>query len=162
VEAIDGLHRNPYAFIVGCQRSGTTLLGRTVDANPHIAIIHETLWIASWLEGRVGLTPDGYVTCELILLLLDYPRFAKLQVDREGLEGLLATGDPVLCRDFIAGIFDLYGNKHGKDLVGDKTSRYVRFMRTLHQLWPHAKFVHVIRDGRDVCLSAIDWRSGGI
>jgi hypothetical protein len=161
VEAIDGPSRNPYLFIVGCHRSGTTLLGRMVDANPHIAIIHETRWIASWFEQRVGLTPDGYVTYELIPLLLDHPRFAKLQIDREDLEGLLATGDPVLYRDFISGIFDLYGNKHGKDLVGDKTPSYVRFILTLHQLWPHAKFVHVIRDGRDVCLSAIDWRSGG-
>jgi hypothetical protein len=133
-----------------------------VDANPHIAIIHETRWIANWFEDRVGLTPDGYVTCELIPLLLDHPRFAKLQIDREDLEGLLATGDPVLYQDFITGIFDLYSNKHGKDLVGDKTPRYMRFVLTLHQLWPQAKFVHIIRDGRDVCLSAIDWRSGGI
>jgi hypothetical protein len=28
-------------------------------------------------------------------------------------------------------------------------------------LFPEAKFVHIIRDGRDVCLSAINWRSGG-
>jgi Sulfotransferase family len=92
--------------------------------------------------------------------LLDHPRYAKLQIDRQDLEGLLATGDPVLYRGFITGIFDLYGNKHGNDLVGANTPSYVRFILTLHQLWPHAKFVHVIRDGRDVCLSAIDWRGG--
>jgi hypothetical protein len=161
VEAIVGPSRNPYHFIVGCQRSGTTLLGRMVDANPHVAIIHETRWIASWFEDRGGLTPEGYVTRELIPLLLDHPRFAKLQIDREDLEGLLVTGDPVLYRDFITGIFDLYGNKHGKDLVGDKSPRYVRFILTLHQLWPHAKFAHILRDGRDVWLPATDWRSGG-
>ena len=70
-----------------------------------IEIIHETRWIASWFEQRVGLTPEGYVTYELIPLLLDHPRFAKLQIDREVLEGLLATGDPVLYRDFISGLF---------------------------------------------------------
>jgi hypothetical protein len=37
----------------------------------------------------------------------------------------------------------------------------VRFILTLHKLWPHAKFVHILRDGRDVWLSATDWRSGG-
>lgn len=120
MEAIVGPSRNPYHFIVGCQRSGTTLLGRMVDANPHVAIIHETRWIASWFEDRGGLTPEGYVTRELIPLLLDHPRFAKLQIDREDLEGLLVTGDPVLYRDFITGIFDLYGNKHGEDLVATK------------------------------------------
>ena len=36
---------NPYVFIVGCPRSGTTLLQRVVDAHPDIAIIFETHWI---------------------------------------------------------------------------------------------------------------------
>jgi hypothetical protein len=31
-------------------------------------------------------------------------------------------------------------------------------MDTLHTLWPAAKFVHLIRDGRDVCLSLIEWK----
>jgi hypothetical protein len=33
----------------------------------------------------------------------------------------------------------------------------VRSIPTLHALWPEAKFVHLIRDGRDVCMSAISW-----
>ena len=27
----------------------------------------------------------------------------------------------------------------------------------LHELFPHARFVHLIRDGRDVCSSVLDW-----
>jgi hypothetical protein len=42
-------------------------------------------------------------------------------------------------------------------LVGDKTPSYVRSIPTLHALWPEAKFVHLIRDGRDVYISTIDW-----
>ncbi len=36
---------NPYAFIVGCPRSGTTLQQRIVDAHPAIAVVFETHWI---------------------------------------------------------------------------------------------------------------------
>jgi Sulfotransferase family len=36
---------NPYVFIVGTTRSGTTLLQRMVDAHPQIAVVHETHWI---------------------------------------------------------------------------------------------------------------------
>jgi hypothetical protein len=33
----------------------------------------------------------------------------------------------------------------------------VRHLATLHALWPRAKFVHLIRDGRDVALSVLSW-----
>ncbi|HET7479283.1 MAG TPA: sulfotransferase [Rubrobacteraceae bacterium] len=152
---------NPVVFIVGCQRSGTTLLRRMVDANPHIAIVHESRWVPGLFEERIGLTPEGYVTPDLIRLLLDNPRFALMEIEREDLEGLLAGDDPVPYPSFMTGVYDLYGKKHGKRLAGDKTPSYVRSIPTLHYLWPEAKFVHIIRDGRDVCLSATNWKSGG-
>jgi Sulfotransferase family len=43
---------NPYVFIVGCPRSGTTLLQRVVDAHPDIAVVLETHSIPRWLEKR--------------------------------------------------------------------------------------------------------------
>ena len=45
---------NPYAFIVGCPRSETTLLQRIVDAHPDIAVVFETHSIPRWLEKRRG------------------------------------------------------------------------------------------------------------
>jgi hypothetical protein len=33
-------------------------------------------------------------------------------------------------------------------------------MKTLHTLWPRARFVHLVRDGRDVFLSTTDWPKG--
>jgi hypothetical protein len=45
---------NPYVFIVGCPRSGTTLLQRIVGAHPAIAVVFETHWIPRWLEKRRG------------------------------------------------------------------------------------------------------------
>jgi hypothetical protein len=71
---------------------------------------------------------------------------------------LVDAGEPVSYSTFVTGVFDLYGKVQGKRLVGDKTPAYVRRIPTLHALWPDAKFVHIIRDGRDVCMSAINWR----
>jgi hypothetical protein len=151
---------NPYVFILGCPRSGTTLLGRIGDAHPQLAVIHETRWIAGWYKRRLGLTPEGDVTPELVERLREHKRFPTLGLDPSVLDGLLGGEQPVHYADFVAALFDLYGEQRGKALVGDKTPRYVRNIPTLHALWPHTRFVHLIRDGRDVCLSVLDWRKG--
>ena len=148
---------NPYLFIVGCPRSGTTLLRRIIDANRQIAITRETHWIAKRFEKRQGVTPDGLVTPELLSWLLSDEKFTRMGIGQDELEGLVAGEEPVSYSTFVTGVFDLYGKGQGKRLVGDKTPGYVRRIPTLHALWPEAKFVHIIRDGRDVSLSATSW-----
>ncbi len=155
---------NPFVFIVGCPRSGTTLLLRMVDAHPQIAIIPEIGWISRRYENRDGLTPDGLVTPAFIHDLLEkggLGRYTRLPMSRQELEDLLASGRPLSYAKLITLLFDRYGEARGKALVGNKTVEYVLSIPTLHSLWPRAKFVHLIRDGRDVCLSAINWRKAG-
>jgi Sulfotransferase family len=148
---------NPYLFIVGCARSGTTLLRRMVDAHPLIAIPREQHWLPKWFERRKGVTSEGFVTPELVSELIRYEKFVRMRIGREELERLLGSGDPVKYSDFVSGVFDLYGQAQGKSLVGDKTPAYVDRIPTLHALWPNARFVHLVRDGRNVCLSTINW-----
>jgi Sulfotransferase family len=152
---------NPYVFIVGCPRSGTTLLQRMVDAHPDLAIVFETHWIPRWFEKRRGLTPEGYVTPELVGRLLEDRRFKNLKVGRKDLERLIPPSERVPYASFVSGVFDLHGEAAGKRLVGDKTPAYVRSIPTLHELWPETRFVHIIRDGRDVFLSLKDWSKAG-
>lgn len=144
---------NPYVFIVGCPRSGTTLLQRVVNAHSEIAITPEAQWVPRLFEKRWGVTREGLVTPELILQLVEHPGFIAMNIDREELVKLVGTGEPVTYASFVSGLFDLYGRIRGKRLVGDKTPGYVRRIKTLHALWPEARFVHLIRDGRDVYLS---------
>jgi hypothetical protein len=149
---------NPYVFFVGCPRSGTTLLRRVADAHPQLAVARGTRWIARTFEFRRGLTDDGYVTPKLLDRLRDPFRLERLALVEEDLERLLPVGRRVTFADFVTSLYDHYGERHGKRLVGDKTPGYVRHLPTLHGLWPAAKFVHIVRDGRDVCLSVLDWR----
>jgi hypothetical protein len=104
------------------------------------------------------VTPEGKVTPQLIPRLLEYYKFYRMKVGRDELEELVRPGEGTSYAEIVARIFDLYGDFQGKPLVGDKTPDYVRNLRTLHALWPGAKCVHLIRDGRDVCLSAINWK----
>jgi hypothetical protein len=156
--AAEGLGPNPYVFILGSPRSGTTLLQRIVDANSQIAIVPESEWIAQYYNKRIGLTPEGVVTREIVPRLLEHPKFHRLGASVHDLEALLDGSGPLAYSRFVSGLFDHFGRTQGKPLAGDKTPIYARQIGVLHRLWPRAKFVHLIRDGRDVCLSVLDWK----
>ena len=148
---------NPYVFIVGCPRSGTTLLKRIVGAHPDIAISRETHWITKLLGGDDGASTTAPVTRALLERLLADKRFRRLRLDAAALERLIAGDRPISYAELVTAVYDQLGAREGKPFVGDKTPRYVRYVPVLHELFPHARFVHLIRDGRDVCLSVLDW-----
>src|SRR5262249_6260073 len=83
--------------------------------------------------------------------------FYRMKIGREELEELIRSREPVSYANFVSGLFDRYGEFRGKPLVGDKTPDYARNLPTLHALWPEAKFIHLIRDGRVGWRSAVNW-----
>jgi hypothetical protein len=46
-----------------------------------------------------------------------------------------------------------YGCSKGIKAVGEKTPRNIRALPMLNQLFPRARYIHIIRDGRDVAVS---------
>lgn len=153
----------PSVFIVGCARSGTTLLQRISDAHPLMAVTPSMHWIRDLLRKHGVRKPDDPVPPGLVSALLAHPRFARLRLDPGKVERLVRPpvhpGAPLTHVGLLSGIFGIYGEAAGKPLVGNKTAPFVRRIPELHRLWPGAKFVHIIRDGRDVCLSILDWES---
>jgi hypothetical protein len=148
---------NPFVFLVGCPRSGTTLLQRLVDAHPALAIPPETHWIPKFFLARTGLAADGSVTPALLEELLAHRTFGKLEIGPAELEEM--GRDRPQYAVLVSRLFTRYAAARGKPLAGDKTPGYARQLPLLHALWPHARFVHLLRDGRDVCLSATNWQS---
>lgn len=151
---------NPHLFMFGCPRSGTSLLNRIVMAHPQIAMSRRMPRLSKQYEERDGLTPDGMVKPELIQFLLDRGRFGKTRFtpDMERDFNEILQGRKVFYADFISRIFDRVAEEQGKKIAGSKTNKLVTGIKTAYELWPQAKFVHLIRDGRDVSLSATQWR----
>ena len=146
-------YSNPYVFLVGSPRSGTTMLKRMVNAHPWVAITRETHWIPRYYEKRKGVTEEGYVTERLVQHLFEHPRFEQMKFKHKALLKIIQEQPGLTYAALVSQIFDNYGRRKNKPLVGDKTPTYVRKLPMLHKLWPNARLVHLIRDGRDVWLS---------
>ncbi len=147
----------PHVFIVGCARSGTTLLQRLVDAHPMLAVTPSMHWVRDLFRAHGLKKPDDPVPPALVAALLDHPRFSRLRLDPDMVLELAGPG--TTHADLLSGLFGLYGEAAGKPLVGNKTAPFVRRIPELHRLWPEARFVHIVRDGRDVALSMLEWES---
>jgi hypothetical protein len=145
---------NPYVFVCGCPRSGTTLLQRMLDSHPELAVLLETNVVPRPLLGKHP-APDLPLTDELVGQVIGFKWFGHLGVDQETASGL-AVGCPTFAA-FVRGLLDEAGRRRGKRFVGEKVPGYVRRMPSLHGLFPSARFIHIIRDGRDVALSMFDW-----
>lgn len=151
--------RDPFVYVVGCPRSGTTLVQRILDAHPDLAVSRSTHWVTLPLRDGAWSLPDGRATPELAERVVGFRRFPKMDVEPGAVRRLAATAPPPRYEDFVRGVYALFADGRGKPLAGDKTPAYVRWIPALSDWFPTARFVHVIRDGRDVCLSLLDPRN---
>lgn len=154
--------QNPCLFVVGCPRSGTTLLQRMLDHHPQLAVANDSHFIPRVLEkhGRhcaqeVLDKGDLPLSPELVRQTVEYHRFRRLELDASIIERAAAGADTY--RQFVGALYTEYGRLRGKPFAGEKTPDYVRRLPLLHALFPWAKMIHIIRDGRDTALSLLQW-----
>ena len=141
----------PAPFVVGVARSGTTLLRLMLDAHPELAIPPETHFIPT-LAQTCGTGDRDAGACALEALTSD-PRWPDFGLERDALERRIEELRPATLGDALRAFYQLYAARFGKPRWGDKTPRYDARMSLIRQLLPEARFVHLIRDGRDVWLS---------
>ena len=82
-----------------------------------------------------------------------YTDLHGLKFDVEALARSFVAEGRASMRDLISGLFEKNAIGEGKTRWGDKTPYYVLHIDKLADWWPHAQFIHIIRDGRDVALS---------
>lgn len=144
--------RPPAPFIVGASRSGTTLLRLMLDGHPDVAIPPETHFVGRLAGVWQRSERPALEALEAIVADEHWPDFG---LDREALAQRIGESPIAGLGDVLRCFYGLYAAGHGKVRWGDKTPQYVLRMPMIAAILPEARFIHMIRDGRDVALSVI-------
>ena len=147
----------PPVFVVGCPRSGTTLLRLMLNAHPQLAIPPESHFIP--LVARVRRRyerPGGFDAERMATDVMRGLRFRDWNLPEDRVRAAIRERRPATLADSIRCFFEAYADAHGKERWGDKTPGYSIELPLVSGLFTDAVFVHLIRDGRDVALSLMD------
>lgn len=144
-------------FIIGVHRSGTTLLRYMLSSSPRIYIPPESDFIPRFFLGRAQQALSVEEVADLLATIFEEYRFAK---EWEGqppeATAFLAAMDGHTPAAFLETLYRQYAAQYGATRWGDKTPIYASYVDLIHELFPRARFVHIIRDARDVTLSMLD------
>lgn len=139
----------PAPFVVGVGRSGTTLLRLMLDAHPQLAIPAETHFVPELIERESECEWPG----ELVDAIVAARTWGDFGLDPEALYDRVEDDGAQSAADVLRAFYALCAEAEGKERWGDKTPGYVKRMRPIGGALPEARFIHLIRDGRDVALS---------
>ncbi|MDJ0554212.1 MAG: sulfotransferase [Microcoleaceae cyanobacterium MO_207.B10] len=126
-------------FLVGAERSGTTVLRLMLDHHPQIAFNNEFEYAVDLVsdEGKWPEMDRYYEWLETNRIFLG----SGFEIDR-------SLSYPELIDSFLRQKRD----RAGKPFVGATVHRHFNW---LLDIWPDARFIHILRDGRDVARSNI-------
>jgi hypothetical protein len=151
----------PVFFVVGRGRSGTTWLQTILNAHPEILCSGEGYFFGRDFRReefkelrRPGLLPsslyNAIVGSEYLRLWVERSPWTRGDDVEEHLDKLMRLAVDHFLTERLA--------KTGKRMVGDRTPFVSpEELEEIARIYPEAKIIHIIRDGRDVAVSSVHW-----
>jgi hypothetical protein len=115
-------------------------------------VVHESQFITRLARTHARLDRP-FDPLALLADLTRGPDFQRMNLSVDVIHREIQAREVTDFADTVRLIFRLFAEAKGKRLYGDKTPGYVMHMALIARLFPESRFVHVVRDGRDVALS---------
>ncbi len=133
-------------FLVGCPRSGTTLLQCLLASHSQIVSLPETAFFCELIAGQrrrrlLGIAPTHQQG--------KYRKFLSLVGDHPGLH---PPRHPLFVAQYVhafTSVMDRFARLQGKTVWLEKTPQHVRRIPQIERYVPGAKFIHIVRNGPD-------------
>jgi sulfotransferase family protein len=147
-------------FVIGSERSGTTLLMIMLGMHPSLAVPEVSWWyprFRPYLHTYGDLRrPERFRTLvDEMVWGLKTPFFG-LPVNARTITDEVVRAAPA---PTFAGVFEAmlrrYADHAGKPRWGEKTPHNVFFVAPILEDFPGARFIHLVRDGRDVAVDQL-------
>lgn len=147
-------------FVVGMPRSGTTLLSEILSAHPGLVIGPETHYYRKHVRGcdRKGCLEDPERTRAFVRSFLQAPGVREMGFSAERRRQLMETilDGQVTHRRILGTVLEAYAEDRGAPRWGERTPGHIDHVERIREDFPEARFVHVLRDPRDVSRSLME------
>lgn len=147
------MNMNPI-FIGGCDRSGTTFLGSLLGTHQQSLCVPESQFIIEVLNGS-NFKIDDIEPRAVLEMIRKHPRFKIWAID---VDDLAVDQSINSYSSLIEHIVKHYGEKNAQPTPHfwvDHTPSNIKYVATLLEIFPNAKMIHLVRDGRAVASSLL-------
>jgi len=143
-------------FVIGAQRSGTTLLRYILSSHPRIYIPPESNFIPRYFGSEPRGTFSRNQSIEIMKGIQNYRTFFKdWKHERPDPVTLVDSLQYLTPANLLNTLYIQYASYYDAQRWGDKSPIYSDYVELINEIFPQAQFIHIIRDGRDVVLSML-------
>lgn len=151
------MDRSSPLFVVSAPRSGSTLLRLILDTHPNIAVpppgwLFDLVYPYLYSYGELASDANFLALAEDILAT---PTVQKWPLSVTAAELVAAAGEKSFA-GLYAALHMAYAKPGNKRRWGEKTPRNAFWIDEIRTLFPDARFIHIVRDGRDMAIDISD------
>lgn len=144
----------PFPIIVGCRRSGVSLLKVMCASHPRVAVLPDASFITDLAPTWAAASPFDHE--RFVDQLYRDGHLTDWQLPRIAVEDLFRADPPTNYPAAVRQILTIWTGLQYRDRYVDGTSGTIDHLPVLTQLFPEAKVIHVVRDGRHVGASMLE------